>query len=468
MAIDFPNLPTLNQTHTVGSKTWTYDGEKWVLTVSIPINDLSDVVSSSPEEFQTLTYNGTNWVNAYASDVVLARNDELTTITTGTVVYVSGSTGDHAKVKRADNDSDATSATIIGVAGSNITSNSNGPIVTLGYVDGIDLSVGYTAGDILWLGEDGAFTKTKPTAPEHLVFIGTVIRATSNGVIFVSPQNGYELDELHDVSASSPSSGDFLKYNGTVWVNDPINLGTDTVGNYMLDLSAGTGITISHTPGEGSTATITNAGVTSVNGSTGAITGVVTTTDTGTVTSTMISDGTIVNGDINASAGISLSKLASITAGSVLLGNATNVPTATALSGDITINSSGVTAIGTGVIVNADISASAAIAHSKLANATAGQILLGTTTTGVITATTISGDIAITGAGVATIQPNSVALGTDTTGDYVASLVAGNGIIVTNNTGEGATPTVAVNTNVVATKQITSNLQTFMICEVGP
>ena len=70
------------------------------------VDSLSDVVITSPAEFQTLTYNGTNWVNAYASDVVLVRNDETTTLTTGTVVYVSGSTGDHAKVKRADNDSD--------------------------------------------------------------------------------------------------------------------------------------------------------------------------------------------------------------------------------------------------------------------------------------------------------------------------------------------------------------------------
>lgn len=95
-----------------------------------------------------------------------------------------------------------------------------------------------------------------------------------------------------------------------------------------------------------------------------------------------------------------------------------------------------------GTIVNGDINSAAAIAHSKLANATAGQVLLGTTTSGVITATTISGDITISGAGVATIQPDSVALGTDTTGNYVASLVAGTGISLANNTGEGATPTI--------------------------
>lgn len=236
------------------------------------VDSLSDVVITSPAEFQTLTYNGTNWVNAYASDVVLVRNDETTTLTTGTVVYVSGSTGDHAKVKRADNDSDTTSATIIGVVGANISASENGPVITLGYVDGIDLSTGYTAGDILWLGENGAFTTTKPTAPEHLVFVGTVIRATNNGIIFVAPQNGYELDELHNVSAGSPSSGDFLKYNGSVWVNDPINLGTDTVGDYVSSLVAGTGISLANNSGEGATPTITNSGVTSIAGTANQIT----------------------------------------------------------------------------------------------------------------------------------------------------------------------------------------------------
>jgi hypothetical protein len=64
------------------------------------------------------------------------------------------------------------------------------------------------------------------------------------------------LDDLATVSASTPSSGDFLKWNGTAWVNDAINLGTDTTGNYMSDLTQGTGVTITHTPGEGSNATI--------------------------------------------------------------------------------------------------------------------------------------------------------------------------------------------------------------------
>jgi hypothetical protein len=233
-------------------------GEGATPTVSLnaSLDNLSDVVITSPEEFQSLTYNGTNWVNNYAPVVSYVRNAEATTITTGTCVYLFGGNGDHASVKRADNGSDTTSSKTIGVAGASISASQNGPIVTRGYVDGIDLSTGYSVGDILWLGENGAFTKTKPVAPDHLVFIGVVIRATNNGLIYVATQNGYELDELHDVSIVDKASGDFLKYNGTLWVNDPINLGTDTVGNYMSNVSAGTGIAVSHTPGEGSTATI--------------------------------------------------------------------------------------------------------------------------------------------------------------------------------------------------------------------
>ena len=93
----------------------------------------------------------------------------------------------------------------------------------------------------------------------------------------------------------------------------------------------------------------------------------VTTGDTGTVTSTMIADGTVVDADISATAGITHSKLATMSAGQVLLGNAGNVPTATNVTGDISISSAGVTAISAGVIVDADINVAAAIGDGKLA-----------------------------------------------------------------------------------------------------
>ena len=82
---------------------------------------------------------------------------------------------------------------------------------------------------------------------------------------------------------------------------------------------------------------------------------VVTTGDTGTVTSTMIADGTIVDADVNASAAIDLTKLGS-----------------GALPSNITVNSDNITNLS---IVNDDVNANAEIEVSKLANGTARQLL---------------------------------------------------------------------------------------------
>jgi hypothetical protein len=80
-------------------------------------------------------------------------------------------------------------------------------------------------------------------------------------------------------------------------------------------------------------------------------------------------------------------------------------------------------------------------------------------------AITLTGDVTGTGtitnlgnvSFATTIATNSIALGTDTTGDYVASLVAGSGITLSNNSGEGSTPTVALtNTSITIAGQSTA------------
>ena len=175
---------------------------------------------------------------------------------------------------------------------------------------------------------------------------------------------------------------------------------------------------------------------------------------TGAVTSAKILDGTIVNADINASAGIALSKLATSTAGNIIVYNSSGVPTSVAETGDVTISDTGVTAIASGVIVNADINSAADIALTKLATGTQGTVIVHNAS-GVPTATAISGDITISNNGVATIAAKSVALGTDTTGDYVSSLVAGTGVTLSNNSGESATPTIAIDQSVATSASLT-------------
>lgn len=73
----------------------------------------------------------------------------------------------------------------------------------------------------------------------------------------------------------------------------------------------------------------------------------------------------------------------------------------------------------------------------------------------------LSGNVSIDGSAnvtlAATINANSVALGTDTTGDYVTSLVAGTGVTLSNNSGEGATPTVSIGQAVETTSDVSFN-----------
>jgi len=153
------------------------------------------------------------------------------------------------------------------------------------------------------------------------------------------------VDNLSDATITSAANGEFLKYNGTAWVNDAIDLGTDTTGNYVSDVTAGTGITVTHTPGEGSSAAVAVDTTVIAPLASPTFTGTVT-LPTGTVTSTMIADGTIVNADISASAAIALSKLATSTAGNIIVYNSSGVPTSVTETGDVTISDAGVTAIG--------------------------------------------------------------------------------------------------------------------------
>jgi hypothetical protein len=80
----------------------------------------------------------------------------------------------------------------------------------------------------------------------------------------------------------------------------------------------------------------------------------------------------IVDAEIKSDAAIAHSKLANITAGQVLLGNASNVPTATALTGDVTVNGSGVTAIGSSRVTTSMV-ADSAITAPKLSGAQTGS-----------------------------------------------------------------------------------------------
>jgi hypothetical protein len=161
-------------------------------------------------------------------------NAEAVTITKGQVVYIFGASGDRASVKLAKNTSDTFSSKTLGIVRADIAAGAAGWITTQGQVSGINLGA-YSPGDILWLDSvAGGFTATKPQAPYHAVFVGVVERANAgNGLIYVKPQNGVELDELHDVRITSLANNEIIRYNSSLgyWENKTVEsiLQFDTV-----------------------------------------------------------------------------------------------------------------------------------------------------------------------------------------------------------------------------------------------
>jgi hypothetical protein len=161
-------------------------------------------------------------------------NAEAVTITKGQVVYIFGASGDRASVKLAKNTSDTFSSKTLGIVRANIAAGQAGWVTTQGQVSGINLSA-YNPGDILWLDSvAGGFTKNKPQAPYHSVFVGVVERANAgNGLIYVKPANGVELDELHDIRITSLANNEIIRYNSSLgyWENKTVEsiLKFDTV-----------------------------------------------------------------------------------------------------------------------------------------------------------------------------------------------------------------------------------------------
>ena len=187
-----------------------------------------------------------------------------------------------------------------------------------------------------------------------------------------APINGTvpDIDDITNVTITSASSGQFLKYNGTAWVNDAIDLATDTTGSFVQSLVAGTGVTLANNSGENATPTVT--------------------VDTSVIQARVAN---VTDTEIGYLDGVTSAIQTQIDTKSPLAS-----PTFT---GTVTIPS------------GASISGFAPLASPTFT-------------------------------GTVTLPDNTVALGTKTTGSYVESLVAGTGVTLTNNSGETATPTIAI------------------------
>jgi hypothetical protein len=173
------------------------------------------------------------------------RNQSGASLTKGTPVRVTGSDGASGKllIGAASNTTEAGSSKTFGIVSSTLSNNSNGQAVTNGLLEGVD-TTGAVDGDPVWLGANG--TKifglvNKPVAPSHLVYLGVVVRGgqQNTGSIFVSIQNGFEVEELHNVLITSLANKDALVYDSTTHLWKNYDLSNDFVLSGDLQNSLG-------------------------------------------------------------------------------------------------------------------------------------------------------------------------------------------------------------------------------------
>ena len=165
-----------------------------------------------------------SWIDNFTEDIrdtVKATQ----TINKGQAVYISGANGTNQLASLADYSAESTSSQTIGIAAINFATNDIGQIITQGILSGINTSAANAAGDPVYLGSNGDLIygyANKPKAPKHLVYVGIVTRKHAvNGEIYVKVQNGYELEELHNVAIATPTNKDLIYYDSStsLWKN---------------------------------------------------------------------------------------------------------------------------------------------------------------------------------------------------------------------------------------------------------
>ena len=216
--------------------------------------------------------------------ICLVRNNSGATLTKGTAVYINGAIGQNPTVTKALATSDATSAQTLGLMTEELANNSNGYVTIIGLITDIDTSM-FSDGQQLYLSgtTPGGLTATKQYAPIHLVYVAVVEHAhPTQGKLFVKVQNGYEMDELHNVSAQSPNNGDILVYNSSTQLWETA--------------AQASGGTVTSVSGTGTVSGLTLTGTVTTSGSLtlgGAITGFATSGANTNLTSVALTSGTI-------------------------------------------------------------------------------------------------------------------------------------------------------------------------------
>ncbi len=176
--------------------------------------------------------------------VVRVKNGSGDIIPKGKLVRIIGGSGTNPLITTASWEDDNNSANTLGMTLSSTDDNEFTYVLLNGIIQDIDLNAStFSEGEILYLSSSGDYTNIKPFAPLHAVKIGEVVRAQqNNGVAFINIQNGYEIEELHDVLITNRQNGDVISFDSanSVWKNGKTLSGSYTI---MNDLTVSGSIT---------------------------------------------------------------------------------------------------------------------------------------------------------------------------------------------------------------------------------
>lgn len=179
--------------------------------------------------------------------LVRVVNKTISAFTEGQIIRIDGAQGNRLAANLARANTEVSSASTFAMVTETISSGSEGYATVSGLVRNINTSA-FAEGAPLYLSPSisGGITDIKPLAPNHTVNIGWVVRShTSVGSIFVNIQNGYELNELHDVLIDTPLDNDILIWDSTIslWKNVPKTSSITTLptttkfANYTISLA---------------------------------------------------------------------------------------------------------------------------------------------------------------------------------------------------------------------------------------
>lgn len=226
--IEFDTTPT-NTPTTQGSLFWDVDSQ----TLDLVMNGVTQKVGQ--EEFYYV------------------KNQTGSPIAKGTVVRANGTLGNSGRILIAPFLADGTypSEYVLGIVAENIADGADGFVTSFGKIKGVNTNA-YLDGDILYASPTvaGGLTKVKPSAPNNIVTVAIVIKADSNGTLFVRPTYGSNINNDEGVLISNPLNNNILRYNSTsgLWQNDTIvsalGFTPENVANKDTSTSLGTSNTL--------------------------------------------------------------------------------------------------------------------------------------------------------------------------------------------------------------------------------